>query len=464
MSDGKTPEDAPENKQAATEDSAAGAAADKPGGATDSPGAADNADGVADAHDESTGTDKADKKKPAPPEPTPDDSKTTLPADSEPTLPDDSAPAMTEPKRKRSLWLPVAILIIVVAAIGYFLLQQGGTPDEPAAQTDTAERAVVQTQSENLIPAASIADIDKLRDEMRALNNNVGELSTALDAANEALARQTRDNERLKDSIEQRVDLLDSLPGRVENTEDALATLQGISAGSRNAWLLAEAEYYMQIANAQVQLANNPQLAATALELADQRIRELGDPAYTPVRRAMSSEIAALKAVAGTDIEGVTLTLGSLASMVATLPLINEIDVPEDSRNTPDLDTLSGWQRMKASVNSALSGLVRIRQSDERVKAMLSPEAEYFLRLNLQLQLQAARLSLLLSETAGFRQSLQDASGWMREYFDRNDPAVQNALKMIDNITDTQIVVQRPDVSESLRLLRQQRTVEAIAE
>ena len=364
-----------------------------------------------------------------------------------------------KPRRKSLLWLSVAVIGVIAIIAAYLLwprAEQAPAIAEPAAASPQ--------RSEDLIPAATLADIDALRDEIRALNTNVGELATALDAADDTIARQNRDFERLKDSIDERVDLLDSLPGRVRNTEDALSTLQGISAGSRKAWLLAEAEYYMQIANAQVQLANNPELAATALELADQRVRELGDPAYTPVRRALASEIAALKAITGNDIEGVTLTLGSLASMVPTLPLINEIDVPEDGAARTDLDGLSGWQRMKASVSNAMSGLVRIRQSDERVKAMLSPEAEYFLRLNLQLQLQAARMSLLLSETAGYQQSLQDAAGWLREYFDRDDAAVQNALAMIDDIASTQVVGERPDISGSLRLLRQQRTVGAIAE
>lgn len=361
--------------------------------------------------------------------------------------------------RKRVLWLAIVIIGIVLAAAAFLFWPR-------AAETPTATEtsAAPAQRTEDLIPAATLADVDALRDEIGRLNSNLGELATALDDAEATINRQNRDFERLKEGIDERVDLLDSLPGRVQNTEDALSTLQGISTGSRNAWLLAEAEYYMQIANAQVQLANNPELAATALELADQRVRELGDPAYTPVRRALANEIAALNAVTGSDIEGVTLTLGSLASMVPTLPLINEIDVPEGDSERADLDALSGWQRMKASVNAALSGLVRIRQSDERVKAMLSPEAEYFLRLNLQLQLQAARLSLLLSETAGYQQSLQDAAGWLRDYFDRNNAGVQNALEMIDDIAETQMVAERPDISGSLRLLRQQRTVGAIAE
>ena len=212
-----------------------------------------------------------------------------------------------------------------------------------------------------------------------------------------------------------------------------------------------------QIANAQVQLANNPALAARALQLADQRVRELSNPAYTPVRRAIADELAALAATEDVDVEGITLALGSLAATVPTLPLVNDIAVPGDDTPAADLDGMSGWARAGAATREALSGMVRVRRSDERVEPMLSPEAEYFLRLNLQLKLQAARLSLLLGDAAGFRQSLDDAATWLGQYFDRDDPAVTTAIATLEQTAATAIVTERPDVSGSLTLLRRQR-------
>ncbi|MEM7610682.1 MAG: uroporphyrinogen-III C-methyltransferase [Pseudomonadota bacterium] len=361
--------------------------------------------------------------------------------------------------------LTLAVVLIAVAALVYFYLFREA-PTETASATSSPSTAAPTPASaaEDLIPAATVADIDRLNAKIDVLSENLGELSQAMNDSDSALQEQRQDTQRLKTSIEERVDLLDSLPGRVRNTEDALVTLQGISAGSRNAWLLAEAEYYMQIANAQVQLANNPALGAKALELADQRVRELGDPAYTAVRRELATELATLNAINKTDIEGVTLTLGSLASMVGGLPLANEIRVPKAGDDARSLDDLTGWERAKATVNQAASTLFRIRRSDTRVEAMLSPEAEYFLRLNLELQLQAARLSLLLGETASYQQSLQDAEKWLRTYFDNDDPAVGAALEMLIGVADANLVSERPDISGSLNLLRQQRNVGQIAE
>ena len=391
--------------------------------------------------------------------------------------------AEAAPRKSKLGLIATGVILIAVVAGAIWLKQGGNTPaattseNEPAttqtqaaptttpAATTEAPATVAQSTPESIIPAATQADIDDLRDALRRVQAELEASRTEVATLSEAVRNQERENTRLTSSIDERVDLLDSLPGRVLNLEQGVETLQGISAGSRDAWLLAEAEYYMQIANAQVQLANNPALAARALQLADARVRELANPSYTPVRRAIAEELATLASTEDVDIEGITLSLGSLAAMVPTLPLINEISVPEaDSEGDVDIDTLSGWQRARAATSQAMSGMFRVRRSDERVEAMLSPEAEYFLRLNLQLQLQAARLSLLLGDAAGFQQSLDDAGGWLNEYFDTENPSVANALALLEQTSTSTIVTARPDVSGSLTLLRRQRTLERAGE
>ena len=117
--------------------------------------------------------------------------------------------------------------------------------------------------------------------------------------------------------------------------EASQAALQGISTGARNAWLVAEAEYYMQLANAQLQLAGNAYLATIALSMADERLVQLADPALTDVRRAVADELAALEGLDKPDIEGVTLTLASLARVIESLPIRTAQAVGDESRE-PD--------------------------------------------------------------------------------------------------------------------------------
>ncbi len=77
------------------------------------------------------------------------------------------------------------------------------------------------------------------------------------------------------------------------------------------------------------------------------------------------------------------------------------------------------------------------------------------LRTNLTLQLQTARLALLRGEKAVFEQSLDDATAWLNDYFDVDSAQVSSALQTIAEIRDGMFAVTPPDISQSLRLLRQ---------
>ncbi|MEO0366382.1 MAG: uroporphyrinogen-III C-methyltransferase [Pseudomonadota bacterium] len=342
------------------------------------------------------------------------------------------------------------------------------TPDvqSPTAAT---EPSATRTRDTNIapdrIPAATQADVDALRREIDDLRGMLADLNAQLTDQAEQSRSQAQTLTRLRSEQQDRLDMLDSLPGRVRNTEEALARLQGISSGSQRAWLLAEAEYYMQLANAQLQLANNPELAAEALRLADQRVRELADPVFTPVRRALADEIASLATLNTGDIEGASLTIGSLMSMVDQLPIDQDVrrTVAADDA-LPDTDDTKGWARMRDKIGGALSSFVRVRKTDAPLEPLLPQEAESFLRLNLKLQLQSARSALLLGEHAAYRQGLNDVRDWITQYFDTDDSGVQTLLEMIDGVDDAQRASARPDISRSLTLLHEQLHVEGPAE
>ena len=94
----------------------------------------------------------------------------------------------------------------------------------------------------------------------------------------------------------------------------------------------------------------------------------------------------------------------------------------------------------------------------------MTPDAEYFLRTNLTLQLQIARLALLRGEQAIFQQSLDDASTWLQTYFDTESAQVASAVATLAEIRDEVFTVAKPDISESLRLLRQFNTIAETAQ
>lgn len=362
---------------------------------------------------------------------TPDVEEQEVPVE-EPTVAD-------KPKRERSgnsvAWLAFLVSLIALAAAGYTAWQDwqgaGDTSfDDQVARLDGQISSSTQSLS-NL--EAQIAEL--------------GARDPGIDAAVGGLRRE----------LDERIRLLSSLPARISTLEGSVASLAGVSEGARDAWILAESEYYMQIANAQLQLANNPHLASLALRMADERILQLANPALTDVRRAISDELASLDVMEKPDIEGATLTLASLARVVESLPVASTANAEEEATEIdPDQ---SGLGRAWASVKNAMSGLVKVTPPDRAKLAQLSPDAEFFLRNNIALQLQSARLALLRGEQAIFEQTLDDTSALLSEYFDAESAAVTGALETIAEIRSHVFTTATPDISESLRLLRQFRTL-----
>ncbi len=350
-----------------------------------------------------------------------------------------TTPEATPQKKSGDLvaWLALVAAVLALAAFGVDFFGDRG-----AAGDSREDAAAIKQQV-----AAISSSVRAMRDSVASLEQNLTAMSAQLAARDSEIAAIER---RFGDRLGQ----IESLPGRVSAIEGSVSSLQGISTGARIAWLLAEAEYYMQIANAQLQLAGSPRLASLALGLADERLLQLANPALTDVRRALANELRALGAMNEPDTEGVTLTLASLAAVVDSLPLRQEIALPGDDRAVVDPE-LTGTDRALASLRSAFEGIVSVRRADETLKPLIAPEAQYFLRANLALQLQAARLAMLRGEETIFQQSLDDAAAWLTEYYDAGSNPVQSALQTITDIRGSVFSVAAPDISESLRLLRQ---------
>jgi len=339
-------------------------------------------------------------------------------------------------------WLALFLALLTLAAVGYRIVEDRRTRAVEEASSDTLERLASR--------------IDESQALLSGVEDDLEDLVSGDDALDSRIAG-------LQKELESRADILDSLPGRMSNLENSVAAMQGASAGARDTWLLAEAEYYMQIANAQLQLGNNPQLAMLALEMADERVVQMANPALTDVRRALAEELAALEAMEKPDLEGATLTLASLARVVDSLPLRAPGGEARESGEAAS-EEQGAAARAWASVKEAMSGLVKVTPPDEETRALLTPDAAHLIRSNLALQLQAARLALLRGEQSIFEQSLEDADALLAEYFDGDSAQVKSAQATIAEISDSMVAVAAPDISESLRLIRQFRVLSETAQ
>jgi uroporphyrin-3 C-methyltransferase len=276
---------------------------------------------------------------------------------------------------------------------------------------------------------------------LRGLRDQLEAVTTDQQAASGRLAAQRAE--------------VQSLQPRFVELEERLVSLQGVSADVRRRWLRAEAQYLLGVANMELALAGHFEGAISALELADAKLRELGNPGFTPVRETISDELQRLRAVPLPDVEGLSLTIGNLARRIDMLPLT--AGLPENySRSGVEPDDLEpGLERVWASLKSALKGMISIEQTDAPAGRALSGEDSRLVRRNLEVQLASARLALLREQNEAYQQGLSSARDLLKRYFDPEDGQVISALALLDELLTVNVRPSRPDIGGSEQMLRQ---------
>lgn len=271
---------------------------------------------------------------------------------------------------------------------------------------------------------------DTLSERIASLQESEGrqaaELSRALKGTEEAALQ----DEAIKRSI-------DELRGRL--TRD------------RSEWILAEVDYLLSLAGQRLTLEQDVPTAIAALEAADGRLQALDEPILLSVREAIAREVQALRRLPSPDRPGLALQLGELAGSAAELPvaegLLNRGDRAASPAETSDRGFFAAiWEDIK--------GLVTIHRRGELALPLLPVEQRYFLRQNLVLKLETARLALLRREPALYKATLAEAEGWVARYFDPRDARVRSLADAIAMLKSQEIAPELPDISGSRQRLQ----------
>ncbi|MCA1805441.1 MAG: uroporphyrinogen-III C-methyltransferase, partial [Xanthomonadaceae bacterium] len=122
---------------------------------------------------------------------------------------------------------------------------------------------------------------------------------------------------------------------------------------------------------------------------------------------------------------------------------------------TGDTLTAGDWREIPGIVWQALRRLLVVRSHQEPATPMLPPEQECFLVQNLRLALETARLALLQADPQQYRTSLEMARAWLERHFDADHPATASMTNELHHLLRQEIRPELPDISTSLRLLRQ---------
>lgn len=259
---------------------------------------------------------------------------------------------------------------------------------------------------------------------------------------------------------------LQGLREQLDANRAALQTLREQDGRGRGDWQVAEAEYLIRIASNRLQLERDVGTALSALESADARLRETGDPALLPVRQALAGDIQALRSTARPDLPGLSLAINGMVATIDTLPLAGVSPPTGGAQGThgsgtaqaaADKEKPVGWRQLAQGLWDTLKTLVVIRQHAKPVRPLLPPSQRYFLTENLRLMLEQARLALLNEDNTDFQQRLSAAQAWIETYFNVEAPATRGVLDTLSRLQKQDIRPALPDIANAVKAIEHYR-------
>lgn len=294
------------------------------------------------------------------------------------------------------------------------------------------------------------AAITTTRSELGNLQKSLGELRRILP---DMVKEQQAADKELQEQLDILNDGMRQLNSLLLAQQKKLAAMGSSEISAQRAWVQAEVIFLLRVANQQLSLVADREGAIKALQIADRRLADLGAPAFTPVRAEIAVEIRSLQAVAITDIDGMTHRLAGFAGSVQSLPLADTVGL--QSPGVEETGASDGWSIDRAvdKMKQAFGGMVRISRSEEEITPVLAPKERFFLRRNLELQFEMARLSAIQRDQENFERSLGQAAAWIRRYFDADDTEVGEILAAIAAMRMTDLSPPLPGISGSLILM-----------
>ena len=333
-----------------------------------------------------------------------------------------------EVRRSRSgFWfgLIIFLVIAVVAGVGYYFLQQ--LRDKQEGLGGEVKGAVSQ-------------QINDYQSQLAAIQSQLAAEQTDIGNKESHFTNTVAEFSKLHD---EKLEIV-----RKDLTEE-IQKLQRQLGKTRGDWLLADAEYLLSVANQRLLLMGDVNTTMEALEAADQRLRESGDAAAYKIREQLAKDISAMSKVNAVDVVGIYATLQNLESQIDSLTLL----LPYAGKDETVKPIVPDVKKDPKDLIGQLESMVTIRHVQQHVNEILTPEQAQFIREQLRVKLEIIKIALVQQNDVLYQASLADTQKWITSNFVK-EKAAEHFTLALDKLTDVRIRTQFPDISLSLKMLR----------
>lgn len=264
------------------------------------------------------------------------------------------------------------------------------------------------------------------------------------------LARQAEETVR---ETAAKVAILDTRIGDLSAYRTQLDDMIQSVARTRDENLAVDLEAAVSVAQDQTQLTGRIEPLLAALRTAERRVARSGDPRLAAVGRAVARDLERVKAANIPDTAGLLARIDQLLRQIDDLPAGNDVGrvrAEKPSRDTSREPANGWWARMGQAVLDEARKLLRVSRVERPEASMMSPEQVFFLRENLKLRLQGARLAILARQYEAARADLTAAQGTLGAYFDPASRRTQAAATLLQQIQASTKSADLPRVDETL--------------
>lgn len=348
--------------------------------------------------------------------------------------PDNPTPVVVVKKSRAGLWIGLVaiILVIALAAAGFFVVQQMQASQNTANNQDEQR----------------LIEVDK---QMNGLQNQLSTLQSQIASLNDEMAgKDNHFNQTLSDFSKLHEERLDNAR---KDLESSIVVLQRQLSKTRGDWLLADAEYLLSVANQRLQLVGDVPTTRQALEAADERLRESGDAGVFKIREQIAKEISQLNGITVPDTVGIYANIQHLQDAVEGLAVFLPHAGKQPDSAAPSHDLSQQGHEILGAVAKQLEGYVVLRHTEQPVTAILAPEEALFLKQQLKVRLEMIEIALVQENDTLFHSSIADAKQWLKKNFAENAQTEKFATEL-EALSGVQLRSQYPDISHSLKMLK----------
>ena len=347
---------------------------------------------------------------------------------------EDNSHAAIKPAKTGLLWFITVINLLVLLAVcgGAYWYYTQIAGDESSKQTEV------------------LAIKQNLDDQGLSFRNNINQLEQNDQSLERKLANTQQSNQQDLANIQQSVE-------SNTITTQALSKRLGEMSGRRPSdWLLAEANYLVNMAGRKLYLEKDIATAITLLKEADARLEDLNDPSLFPVRALIAADIQTLHQVNRVSTHSIALTIAGMLPQVNGLSL-NKLKLPESSIEDDSAlsESVSDWRKNLAKTWESIVGdLISIDYVDQPLEPYLAERQQWLIEQQLKHSLAQAQTAALSEDVALYRSAIQQGLDLIAEHYQLDNAEVIQFLATLQELQSIDFSRNYPNNLSSLSALK----------